>query len=535
MKKFIISVIFLIPFYCFAAKIDLSGYWDFRADSLDIGITEKWYGKAFDEQVKLPGSMATNGKGNDITVNTKWTSWIADSAWFKKPLYAKWRKPGNTKVIFWLQPVKEYVGPVWYKKEFIVPESEKDKEFILNMERVHWESTVWLDGEELGMQNSLSTAHRYNLGKLNAGKHSICVRVDNRIKDINVGINAHSLADHTQTNWNGIIGDFYIEAFDSTYISSVQIYPDIGNKCATAEIEIIAHRASKATVLAEALPEASPEPDRKKPSDRHRSRMDIRLEKGLNHIRMTLDMGEDHSLWSEFHPDLYRLMVEMKAGKCRDSVSEIFGMRKFGTDGTQFSVNGYRTFLRGKHDACVFPLTGYPPTTVEQWRSVFRIARQYGINHYRFHSWTPPEAAFTAADIEGIYLQPELPMWCGISRDNQDLNDYILKEGMRLLEEYGNHPSFVMFSLGNELHGDTGLMSEWTDIFRNKDDRHLYCFGSNNNLGWNGPQEGEDFFVGRVNEQVQHEVKLQQKSKELILRSRKFQFFPWPAVDLQLD
>ena len=46
-------------------------------------------------------------------------------------------------------------------------------------------------------------------------------------------------------------------------------------------------------------------------------------------------------------------------------------------------------------------------------------------------------------------------------------------------------------------------------------------------LSWNN--------IGRVNEQVQHEVKLQQKSKELILRSRKFQFFPWPAVDLQLD
>lgn len=403
---------------------------------------------------------------------------------------------GDTTVTGNLSRLFPYSGRLRYGKTVNIPEGFADgKRLRLVMERTR-PSTLYIDNDSIGRCGLLLVPHIYDLHSLSPGDHSISIEIDNSNEAVPKDIHSsHTWSESTQTNWNGIIGDFYIEAFDSTYISSVQIYPDIGNKCATAEIEIIAHRASKATVLAEARPEASPEPDRKKPSDRHRSRMDIRLEKGLNHIRMTLDMGEDHSLWSEFHPDLYRLMVGMKAGKCRDSVSEIFGMRNFGTDGTQFSVNGYRTFLRGRHDACVFPLTGYPPTTVEQWRSVFRIARQYGINHYRFHSWTPPEAAFTAADIEGIYLQPELPMWCGISRDNQDLNDYILKEGMRLLEEYGNHPSFVMFSLGNELHGDTGLMSEWTDIFRNKDDRHLYCFGSNNNLGWNGPQEGEDFFV----------------------------------------
>ena len=44
-----------------------------------------------------------------------------------------------------------------------------------------------------------------------------------------------------------------------------------------------------------------------------------------------------------------------------------------------------------------------------------RIAKSYGINHYRFHTWTPPEAAFAAADIVGMYMQPELPSHAGFA------------------------------------------------------------------------------------------------------------------------
>ena len=54
---------------------------------------------------------------------------------------------------------------------------------------------------------------------------------------------------------------------------------------------------------------------------------------------------------------------------------------------------------------------GYPSTEVTDWLEQFRIAQRYGINHIRFHSWTPPVAAFKAADIAGVCLQPELPFW----------------------------------------------------------------------------------------------------------------------------
>src|SRR5690606_7368673 len=117
-----------------------------------------------------------------------------------------------------------------------------------------------------------------------------------------------------------------------------------------------------------------------------------------------------------YTPVLYKLDVILKEKKkVRDRHSANFGLREFKPQGTQFSINDVVTFLRGKNESCVFPLTGHPPMDTESWRKLYRIAKTYGINHYRFHSWTPPKAAFDAADLEGIYIQSELPNWANFT------------------------------------------------------------------------------------------------------------------------
>ena len=127
-------------------------------------------------------------------------------------------------------------------------------------------------------------------------------------------------------------------------------------------------------------------------------------------------------------------------------------------NGDKFTINGVKTFLRGKHDGLIFPLTGFAPTTVNEWIRVLKISKSYGINHYRFHTCCPPEAAFVAADMLGIYMQPELPFWGTITDENDENHnqaeqDYLISEGFSMLKNFGNHVSFVMMSLGNELWG----------------------------------------------------------------------------------
>jgi len=217
--------------------VDLSGVWQFRLDRDAVGQFEKWYARQLDGKIILPGSTTQNGYGDDISMDTQWTGQIVDQSWFTDDKYAKYRRPGSVKVPFWLTPLKHYVGPAWYQKTVLVPLSWRGRRVTLFLERCHWVSNVWIDGRNVGSRNSLSTPHEYDLGVLPPGLHSICICVDNTVR-IGVGINAHSVSDHTQTNWNGIVGKIQLQAKDNVKICDVQVYPDVANKRAKVVVSL---------------------------------------------------------------------------------------------------------------------------------------------------------------------------------------------------------------------------------------------------------------------------------------------------------
>ena len=163
--------------------------------------------------------------------------------------------------------------------------------------------------------------------------------------------------------------------------------------------------------------------------------------------------------------------------------------------GAHFYADGHPVFLRGKHDAAVWPLTGHVDMTVEGWMKYLGTCKAYGINHVRFHSWCPPEAAFVAADKLGIYLQPELPFWGSFDDKDEVLMKFLHQEGENILREYGHHPSFRMMALGNELWGSFDKMKEFVDDFRKIAPDKYYTFGSNYYLGYQGVKEGMDYFT----------------------------------------
>jgi beta-galactosidase/beta-glucuronidase len=192
--------------------IDLAGEWQFQIDPQDVGEQEKWFEKNLPDTVQLPGSMAENGKGNDITLETEWTGGVRNPEWYNHPSYAPYHDAENIRFPFWLQPEKKYTGAAWYRKTIDLPEGWDESPVFLNLERVHWESTVWVNSTKAEMQNSLATPHVYDIsGLLRNGKNSISIRVDNRTKEIDPGHNSHSISDHTQSNWNGITGDISLQ------------------------------------------------------------------------------------------------------------------------------------------------------------------------------------------------------------------------------------------------------------------------------------------------------------------------------------
>ncbi|MCC8089503.1 MAG: beta-glucuronidase [Rikenellaceae bacterium] len=476
------AVFFAVGIYA-QSQSDLSGEWRFQKDPGDVGIPEEWYLKRLTDVMNIPGYMPEKLKADEVTLTTPWTGSIYDSSFYFNPRLEKYREPGNIKFPFFLTPDQHYIGVAWYQKEIEIPQNFTDKQLTLFLERPHIESTVWIDGKEAGMQNSLCVPHRFDLTGISKGRHTITIRVDNRIKDINVGIDSHSITDQTQGNWNGIVGRIELQAEDKVNFDDIQIYPDLSGKRAVVKMKINSSQNSTSEVTLSAKSFNSQKFHSVSPIT-----ATVNLKKGINEAEVELPMGNDFLTWDEFDPALYMLTATIESGKMRDDKSIQFGMREFKIDGMYFYVNGHQTVLRGTVENCTFPETGYAPMDVDSWMKVFAKCKEYGLNHMRYHSFCPPEAAFIAADLIGIYLQPEAPSWPNHGSslgDGRPVDQYLMDESIRIHKDYGNYASFVMFSSGNEPYGNNWVdwVSDFVDYWKETDNRRVYT-GASVGGGW---------------------------------------------------
>lgn len=485
--RFLLSSIALsLAITCNSQTISLAGEWRFAIDRNNNGVTEKWFSKQLPETIELPGSMAERGKGDDISLTTQWTGSIYDSSFFFRASLAKYRTKENLKIPFWLTPAKHYVGMAWYQKEIVIPAAWQGKRIKLLLERTHIKTRVWLDGVEKGNNNSLSVAHEYDLGELSVGKHNITIAIDNSIKEMNVGPDSHSVSDHTQGNWNGIVGKILLKAVSPVHITNVAIFPDIKNREARVELSVL--NAGTAVAYGNINIQAKSF----NASKMHETTL-IHEQKTFKTgdttlFTLTLPMGRDMVLWSEFDPGLYELTAFIAAGNDKDTMKRQFGMREFKIQGTQFTINGRPIYLRGTLNNCEFPLTGYPSMSVSAWRRIFRIAKDHGLNHMRFHSWCPPEEAFIAADLAGFYLQPEAPTWPNHGTsvgDGKFIDQYIYEETGRIIKAYGNYASFCMLAAGNEPAGknQAKYLANFVNYWKAKDNRRVYT-GASVGMSW---------------------------------------------------
>ncbi|MGN0220886.1 MAG: sugar-binding domain-containing protein, partial [Prevotella sp.] len=457
----LISLLFIGTGGTRAQHIDLKGTWSF-----DMG-----EGKTYTDNVILPGSMLTNHKGHDVSIHTQWTGSLYDSSFYFNPYMEKYRRPGQCRFPFFLTPQKHYIGNARYGRQVFIPKEWKKGRIFISLERPHIETSLTINGQYVGKDSSLSVPHVFEITKYATPgtDNRIDINIYNGIENVCVGQDSHSVTDQTQGNWNGIAGNMAVYFKPRVFISNVQIYPDI--KTMSIKVEYTIDGGGDKCVVSAGTEEGKWKHHTLKRND-----------KGT--YDMLLPLSKDTKLWDEFSPNLYTL----KSAFNGDTVCTTFGMREIAIKGRQFYINGRKLWLRGTVENCCFPLTGYPPTDEQHWTHIFEKCKQYGINHVRFHSYCPPEAAFAAADKVGIYLQPEGPSWPnhGVKlKRGMSIDRYLLEETERMVREYGNHPSFCMLAAGNEPAGDwVAWCREFVDYWHaTGDTRRVYC-GASVGGGW---------------------------------------------------
>ena len=464
--------------------IDLRGQWEFQQGESTPTAT-------YQDHIQLPGSMLTNGKGNIVSVNTQWTGSLYDSSFYFNPYMERYRIEGQMKFPFFLTPSKQYVGTAWYRKTVTIPKTWKKNRVILYLERPHIETTVFVNGNEVGHEMSLSVPHEFDITPyvLVGQENAIAIKVYNGIENVCVGQDSHSVTDQTQGNWNGMVGKIQLQAKPKCFVERIDVFPDVAHHKAILRLFMndytptLGQRKIKGRSSASVQIQAELVNSTKKHVVKSEGAMFLGKKDNSGMIEMELDMTDSCHLWSEFHPEYYQLSVIY--GK--DTVRTTFGMRDISIQGRQFYLNNQPIWLRGTVENCCFPETGYPPMDVESWLKVFKKCKEYGLNHIRFHSYCPPEAAFEAADRMGFYLQPEGPSWPnhGVKlRRGMAIDQYLIDEGKAIIDRYGNHPSFVMMAAGNEPAGDwVPYCRDWVKTMREYNPTKVYC-GASVGGGW---------------------------------------------------
>ena len=438
------------PLPSWREPVSLAGRWRFALDPNKEGVEKQYFNWELSGWIALPGST--------------------DEARAGTPNPDKPTLDGLYRLYL-------YEGPAWYQRDIQIPDAWQGKQVSLFLERTHWTTMVWVDDNLVGAQDSLISPHVYDLGvSLVPGQHRLTICVDNTRK-IDLGPFASINYSGTQTNWNGLIGKLELRAKDPVSVVGVQVYSDADRKL--AKVSTVITNSTGQSASGKLTLRASGPPGAEEPSSQE---VNFTAAEARLVVNADLPMGENARLWDEFSPALYTLTVSMaaKAGDQRfaDQQAVSFGMRKLSTRGTQFTMNGRPVLLRGTLECAIFPLTGYPPTDVPSWQRIYRIIKSNGLNFIRFHSWCPPDAAFTAADLEGVMIQAEGPQAnvpAGVDK-NRDV--FLEQELLRMIRTYGNHPSFCLMTLGNEYGGSDAVLSHWVDMLIKEDPRHLYSSAS---------------------------------------------------------
>jgi len=449
-------------------------------DRDDTGVDESWFEREFTDPIELPGALRDSGYGDAITAQTEWMSRLHDHDWYLRKEFKEYAKPGNVKVPFWLQPERKYTGVAWYQRQITIPETWRGRRSVVSFERAHWASMLWLDDRLVGYGDSLGTPHVYDLGILEPGLYRISVRVDNRYL-VPIRKDAHAITDSTQSNWHGLAGALKLVSTTPVWIEEARVYTDISRKAVRIEVEIgnVTGLPGKGTLRVGDQSVA------------------VQWDANGGSAEVEVSRGANARLWDEFNPVLHRLTLELEGDDADDQRELVVGLRKIESRDATFYVNGRKTFFRGTHEGCTFPLTGYPPTDVASWKKIFAVCQDYGLNHMRFHSWCPPEAAFVAADEMGVYLQPECSNWGQYSSRDNVMKDFLYRETESIVKAYGNHPSFVMLSSGNEPAGPwQEILTPWLLEWKRKDNRRIYASQTGRFYGDRpGPVDDIDYLI----------------------------------------
>jgi len=359
---------------------------------------------------------------------------------------------------------------LWYRRSFEVPKKWRGRRVLLHFGAVDWETTVWVNGKELGTHRGGYDGFSFDLtdALTPAGAQEIVVAVwDPTDRGPQArGKQVLKPGGIMYTPTSGIWQTAWLEPVSVTRIDALRLTPLVDD--GSVEISLRAVAPGSDTTLRVTIDKGA-----------------TRVEHGEMNISASGSGGvlqpkfrikiPDAKLWTPTAPHLYDLKLELLVGgKVVDEVKSYFGMRKIAlcpdADGTlRLCLNNQPLFQFGPLDQGFWPDGLYTAPTDEALRYDIEMTKKLGFNMARKHVKVEPDRWYYWADKLGLLVWQDMPS----SRVGDTKTDQIRPgneaaakqfeaELKAMVESHWNHPSIVMWVPFNEGWGqyDTPRIAE---------------------------------------------------------------------------
>ena len=338
----------------------------------------------------------------------------------------------------------------WYRREFRLDTVPAGKRAILCFERIGYQAELFVNGKPAPVEHQGDfVGFEVDVTELlKPGRNVLALRVRSDIRPIS-GRFPHTYG----AMWSldsykgGIWGHVKLDWVAEPRVASVRLVAP-----ASGKLEVHAEVVFSGKEPLEVTPGVSVVRARKGAEPRGREYDPVLLRPGLNRLKFTFDQPRPE-LWSVQQPNLYFATLFFRNGeRILSADTTRFGFRDFEIRGTKFYLNGQETFLFFESAHSVH-FGGYPSPDGHAVRPAERIAgyRRLGYNMIRTAHMPVPQEVLDLADELGMMIYDEWSMCFVTGIDKAVFEKNNLKELAGFVAADHNHPSVVMWSLGNEV------------------------------------------------------------------------------------
>lgn len=387
-------------------------------------------------------------------------------SWAKLPVPSNWTMHGydkphytNVQMPFRLAPphVPEENPTGCYRTSFKVPKEWKNRRIVLHVGGAESVLYVWLNGQPVGMGKDTRLPQEFDLTPfVNHNKTNVLCAVVVKWSD------ASYIEDQDQWWMGGIYRDVFLYATEKTYLQDVFCTAGLTNDLQNGTLNIVTQLGFSAEPEDGYAVEAQLFDANGKAVLKRALRGAVKAKiyphnpyatPPLNHCIFETEI-KNPKLWSSETPHLYTVVVSLLQGNTTIEVTSCrIGFRRVEMGDRELLINGKPVMMRGmnrhEHDG----VRGKAVTREDMIRDI-ELMKQFNVNAVRTSHYPNDEQWYDLCDEYGLYLIDEANLeshdfLANICRDSRYAPAFV-DRALRMVERDKNHPSVIIWSLGNE-------------------------------------------------------------------------------------